>query len=178
MFVHLQAAFTLCSCLWSLPLKPIKSHIFPLAPLGHPAVDFKPFLDVHPTMSPEPLDAVTLLRLPGASSSCSLVQHPNHGWAVVCWGPWSTSTRCCGVFLCLVLCSAHLQAFMLVVISSSSRQLTVPTTVNVGGSQKSNPWIYIIVSRSEVWSSETVWLLSVLSSFYRLGLFQPLQFLL
>lgn len=176
MLVRLQAAFTLLFLPLVFTLKTRKSHIFPLAPLGHPAVDFKPFLNVHPTISPEPLDAVTLL--PGASSSCSLVQHPNHGWAVVCWGPWSTSTRCCGIFLCLVLCSAHLQAFMLVVISSSSRQLTVPTTVNVGGSQKSNPWIYIIVSRSEVWSSEIAWLLSVLSSFYRLGLFQPLQFLL
>ena len=37
------------------------------------------------------------------------------------------------------LCSAHLQAFVLVVISPSSHQLTVPTTVNVSGSQKSNP---------------------------------------
>lgn len=82
MLVRLQAAFTLLFLPLVFTLKTHKSHTFPLAPLGHPAVDFKPFLDVHPTMSPEPLDAVTLL--PGASSSCSLVQHPNHGWAVVC----------------------------------------------------------------------------------------------
>lgn len=41
-------------------------------------------------------------------------------------------------FLCLALSSAYLQAFVFIMISFSSHKLTDPTTVNLGGSQKSN----------------------------------------
>lgn len=47
-------------------------------------------------------------------------------------------------FLCLIRFSAHLQASVFMVIRPSSHKLTDPTTVNLGGSQKGNPWVYTI----------------------------------
>lgn len=146
LFIHLSLYFPClllhkqpspsCPCLRSLPLKPHKFHTFPLTPLGHPAVNFTPFPKCpshNESWTPEGNNPAQSARLSGDSSSCRLLWHPNHGQAVVCWGPWVyPGPGAAGIPL-------------LVVISPSSHQLTAPTTVNVDGSQKSNPGVYTLV---------------------------------
>lgn len=126
------------SCRWSLPLISRKSHTFPLTPLKYPAVNLTPFpkcsshnesrtpASSNPAQSARLQKAQTMARLSSA-------EIPGSSQVQVLWG-----------FLCLVLSSAHLRTFVFTVISPSSCKLIDPTTVNLGGSQKSNPWVYTI----------------------------------
>lgn len=158
------------SCRWSLPLISRKSHTFPLTPLKYCAVNLTPFPKCsshNESRTPAGSNSAQSARLQKAQTMARLssAEIPGSSQVQVLWG-----------FLCLVRSSAHLQTFVFTVISPSSCKLIDPTTVNLGGSQKSNPWVYTLsVSRSTVWSSEVVWLLRLPCSFDRL--LQSIQFL-